>query len=388
MRVRLTQVGDDIVDSCSASFIPNTATTKSPTRPPPLPAPTSGSTDADAIVGDVVADVAGVVLTGLVNSLQTVSLAIVGRLSPDSLATVAFSYMFATCTGWLIGLGGTTALDTLASSAFTGGSSQQDLGVLVQRALFVLGLLYLPVRLLWIKYEPVLRPLGQEPALSREPAKFLSLLIPGGIGYILFEIMKKYLQAQGMWKCPIYRLYIRPSHCVPSPLNAGLNYIFCIVLQLGLWGAPLATGLSYWATIPLASQSVIMSADQVINTIPFGISVATTSLVGKPLGARESRSTVRTAQITIWLSIVVGYPRVIELTAHVMPYVALFQIADGINGSCSGWLRTMGKQHVGAVINIISYYCSALPLGIWLSSSGYGLVGLWIGQCEHFMRLH
>jgi MATE family multidrug resistance protein len=41
----------------------------------------------------------------------------------------------------------------------------------------------------------------------------------------------------------------------------------------------------------------------------------------------------------------------------------------------------MGKQHVGAVINIISYYCSALPLGIWLSRRGHGLVGLWIGQC-------
>lgn len=74
-------------------------------------------------------------------------------------------------------------------------------------------------------------------------------------------------------------------------------------------------------------------------------------------------------------------PGVVDLTAQVIPYVALFQVADGLHGSCSGFLRATGKQHVGAAINIISYYFSALPLGIWLSRHGFGLVGLWIGQC-------
>ena len=73
---------------------------------------------------------------------------------------------------------------------------------------------------------------------------------------------------------------------------------------------------------------------------------------------------------------------VIQLTADVMPYVALFQIADGLNGSCGGALRGMGRQHVGAAVNIISYYVLALPLGIWLAfSREWGLQGLWMGQC-------
>ncbi|KAI9035751.1 MATE family efflux transporter [Aspergillus affinis] len=366
----------------------------------------------------------------LQNSLQTISLAVVGRLSPENLSAAAFSYMFATCTGLLIGLGGTTALDTLASSAFTGGSSQHDLGVLVQRAFFVLGLLYLPVCFLWINSEPILKLLGQEPGLCGDAAKFLTLLIPGGIGYIFFEIMKKYLQAQvlrfGLWG---------------APLATGLSYWVCFLLLLlytvcidghqcwGGWNKQafrniglftrlavlgiLHVGAEWWAfeivaiaagwlgAIPLASQSVIMSSDQVINTIPFGIGVVTTSLVGNLLGARDARGARRTAQTAIWLSIFLGgivllallavkdhFAKifsddrgVIDLTARVMPYVALFQVADGINGSCSGCLRAMGRQHVGAIINFISYYCSALPLGIWLSRRGYGLVGLWIGQC-------
>ncbi len=72
---------------------------------------------------------------------------------------------------------------------------------------------------------------------------------------------------------------------------------------------------------------------------------------------------------------------VIRLTAEVMPYVALFQIADGLNGSCGGSLRGMGRQHIGAAVNIVSYYMGALPLGIWLAFHGWGLAGLWVGQC-------
>jgi MATE family multidrug resistance protein len=59
----------------------------------------------------------------------------------------------------------------------------------------------------------------------------------------------------------------------------------------------------------------------------------------------------------------------------------------------------MGKQHVGAAVNLIAYYLFALPLGIWYVpvhlpldltewlddrlafNGGWGLAGLWVGQC-------
>jgi len=249
---------------------------------------------------------------------------------------------------------------------------------------------------------------------------------------------------------------------ITSPLNAALNYLFIHTLSLGLLGAPLATGLSYWlsflllvaytrfirgsrcwggwtraslanmlpfarlaflgivhvgtewwafeivalaagrlGTIPLAAQSVIMTTDQVMNTIPFGVGVATSARVGNLLGARNARGAARAANTAAVLSMVLGAVvlavlmgvkdfyarifnddgRVIRLTAEVMPWVALFQIADGLNGSCGGALRGMGRQHIGAAVNIVSYYCGALPLGIWLAFHGWGLGGLWVGQC-------
>lgn len=249
---------------------------------------------------------------------------------------------------------------------------------------------------------------------------------------------------------------------ITSPLSAGLNYLFVYTFDMGLLGAPLATGIAYWAsfllllayarfvdgwecwggwdrrclqntwmfarlaflgvihvgtewwafeivalvagklgTIPLAAQSVIMTTDQVMNTIPFGVGVATSSRVGNLLGARNAKGAARAANTAAGLSMILGavvlaillgvkdfYAKifnddieVIRLTAKVMPYVALFQIADGLNGSCGGALRGMGRQHIGATVNIVSYYCGALPLGIWLAFNGWGLAGLWVGQC-------
>lgn len=95
-------------------------------------------------------------------------------------------------------MGGTTAIDTLASASFTGSKNKHDLGVILQRSFLVLGVMYIPIAILWLCSEPVFKALGQEAYLARDASKFLSVLIPGGLGYIYFECLKKYLQAQGM----------------------------------------------------------------------------------------------------------------------------------------------------------------------------------------------
>jgi multidrug resistance protein, MATE family len=405
-------------------------------------------------------------------SLSALSTLVVGRLSPEALATAAFSYMFAMSTAWLIALGGTTALDTLASSSYTGSNNPHDLGVLLQRGFIVLTILYIPIAILWACSAPVFRLLGQEEYICVQSAQFLTALIPGGLGYIYFEAMKKYLQAQrksllllSYTSTNISSEIMRPGTyvlLVTAPVNVGLNFLFVYPMKLGLIGAPLATGLTYWlsflllvlysrfvagfecwggwsracfsniftfarlsllgiihvgtewwafeivalaagrlGTIPLAAQSVIMTTDQVMNTIPFGIGVAASARVGNLLGARNPKGAARAANTAAWLSMIMGmivlavlmgvkdfYAKifnddkdVIRLTAEVMPYVALFQIADGLNGSCGGALRGMGRQHVGAAVNIVSYYMGALPLGIYLAFHGWGLAGLWVGQC-------
>ncbi|KAK4216422.1 mate-domain-containing protein [Rhypophila decipiens] len=411
----------------------------------------------------------------LQNSLQTASVLIVGRLlSSEALAVAAFSYMFAMATAWLIALGGTSALDTLASSSFTlsaakgnsAASGRSNLGVLLQRGIVVLSGFYLVVAIIWVFFsEGLFRLLHQPEAISVGSARFLALLAPGGLGYVWFECMKKFLQAQGLYRAGTYVLLIT------APINVVLNYTFVKTLGFGLMGAPVATGISYWlsfcllvgyyaffvhgkaqdgeeecwtglhprractnmapfaklaflgvihvgtewwafeivalaagrlGTLPLAAQSVVMTADQIINTIPFGLGVAESARLGNMLGAGRPMAARRSAHSAALLSILFGSiisitllatrhkvgglfnsdERVISLVAEIMPYVALFQIADGLNGSCGGALRGMGRQWVGALVNCVSYYAGALPGGIWLAfQGGWGLAGLWMGQC-------
>ncbi|ERS95402.1 hypothetical protein HMPREF1624_08280 [Sporothrix schenckii ATCC 58251] len=398
----------------------------------------------------------------LQNSLQTVSVLVVGRLSPEALATAAFSYMFAMATGWLVALGGTTALDTLAASSFTGTADKGSLGVLLQRGLLVLTGFYGAVALLWcVGARPLFLALGQDPVIADQSARFLRLLAPGGLGYVWFECLKKYVQAQGLYHAGTGVLL------VTAPLNALLQYVLVHRAGLGLDGAPLATGAAYWlsfallaayaasadhrgracwpgwalrraaagtglaafarlallgvvhvgsewwafeivalaagrlGTRPLAAQSVIMTLDQVINTVPFGLGVAASARVAHQLGAQDPKGAARAAHAAALLSVLLGTlllaallatrrvvgrlfsddADVAALVAAVMPYVALFQVADGLNGSCGGALRGMGRQWVGALVNLVSYYGAALPAGVFLAFHGWGLAGLWLGQC-------
>lgn len=75
-------------------------------------------------------------------------------------------------------------------------------------------------------------------------------------------------------------------------------------------------------------------------------------------------------------------PEVVAVVATVMPYIALFQITDGLVATTGAVLRALGLHTTGALINLTSYYIIGLPLGLWLTFTPrfhLGLVGLWIG---------
>jgi len=155
--------------------------------------------------------------------------------------------------------------------------------------------------------------------------------------------------------------------------------------------------------LPLAAQSVIMTTDQILNTIPFGIGVAASTRVGNLLGLQSAEGAKRASHASALLSVIVGGIVMIilmaakdvfgyifskdvdvaRLVSKVMPLVASFQIADGLVGSCGGVLRGQGRQHLGALFNLAAYYVLALPVGITLAfhpRTHLGLQGLWIGQ--------
>lgn len=158
-----------------------------------------------------------------------------------------------------------------------------------------------------------------------------------------------------------------------------------------------------------------------MNTFPLGIGVAATARVGNILGARQPAQARRSSNLAVVFASIVGCiimiilvasrtkfgylfsddDDTVRLVAKVLPYVAgalrslrsaiydadresftAFQIFDGWAQSCGGILRGMGRQHIGMMVNLVAYYCLALPLGIALAfKTSQGLAGLWIGQC-------
>ncbi|KAL0954080.1 hypothetical protein HGRIS_005227 [Hohenbuehelia grisea] len=398
----------------------------------------------------------------LQNSIQATSVLVAGRLGPEELATSAFSVMLAFVTGWCIALGGTTALDTLGSQAFTGGH-RTDLSIHLQRCIVLLLILFIPVGVVWFFIEPLLLALGQPASLSAGVQRFLRVLVLGAPGYIGFESLKKYLQCQGIMGASTLVL------CIMAPVNLFLNIELIHHTSLGILGSPAALSITYslcfllliivtvrspthqrngtwggvefrtvfqprgclsflqlalpgilmvgteWAAfeivalaagrlgeLSLAAQSVIMTTDQILNTIPFGIGVAASTRVGNLIGTRSAVGAKHAAHASAFVSVVVGTivmivmmackdvfgyifsddTDVVGLVSRVMPLVASFQVADGLAGSCGGVLRGQGRQHLGAFFNIIAYYVLALPLGITLAfhpKTHLGLQGLWIG---------
>ncbi|KAF8888113.1 MOP flippase [Infundibulicybe gibba] len=435
---------------------------------PPHHAPTVFSVPlpSSPTVSGLLTDSIPVILSYILqNSIQTISILITGRLGPEELSVAAFSLMLAfSSIGWCVALGGTTALDTFGSQAFTGGSQRTDLSLHFQRCIVILWILLIPVCIFWAFISPILLALGQPPQLCADVQRFLRILSFGAPGYIGFESLKKYLQCQGIMSASTLVLIII------SPINIALNILLIHHTPLGLLGSPVALSMTYWAcflllsvitylspahrrngtwggirpydvlnpqscysflklalpgilmvgtewaafeivalaagrlgAVPLAAQSVIMTTDQILNTIPFGIGVAASARVGNLIGSRSAVGAKRAAHESAFLSVIVGLivmtimilikdvygymfsddEEVVMLVSKVMPLVASFQVADGLAGSCGGVLRGQGRQHLGAVFNLVAYYVLALPIGITLafhSRTNLGLQGLWVGQ--------
>ncbi|CAO3586916.1 unnamed protein product [Absidia cylindrospora] len=299
----------------------------------------------------------------LQNSLQMASVFTLGRLGATQLAAAALASMFASVSAWSIANGMATALDTLCSQAWTGAKDKTLVGVHLQRALIILGIMFLPIAGVWWNGERILLALNQEPDLAEHAGLFLRYLMIGAPAYIAFEAIKKYLQAQGIMQASTYSLIIA------SPINLALNYVLVNVepFKLGFIGAPIATSFSYWlmlilllayirfvdgleawggwtreclsdwgpfirlglpgvvavsvewwsfelsalaasylSTIDLAAQSILLTSVSATYTIPFGIAITASNRVGNCLGEGKAIKAKRASTMALIFAVIFG----------------------------------------------------------------------------------
>ncbi|KAF9100567.1 hypothetical protein BGX27_000331 [Mortierella sp. AM989] len=304
-----------------------------------------------------------VVLTYILqNSLQLASLISLGHLGPIELAASSLASMFAAVTCWSVSLGTATALDTLCSQSYTS-HHPHTLGLHLQRAILVLMVIFVPIAGVWLSSEHIFILLGQEQALAQHAALYLRGLLPGAPAFLIFECVKKYLNAQGNMHASTYVLLIA------SPINVLLNYVLVwnSYIGMGYIGAPIATSISYWnmlillllyirfvdgyqcwggwtrdsltgwrefmklalpgvlmvctewwafevislaasylGTVALAAQSIVVQTSGLLYTIPFGISIASSNRVGNLIGMGDARSAKVASRVSIALAIIFG----------------------------------------------------------------------------------
>ncbi|KAJ1028354.1 hypothetical protein NDA16_001524 [Ustilago loliicola] len=296
-------------------------------------------------------------------SLSVASVFSLGHLGTVELAAASLSSMTANVSGFSVLSGFISALDTLLPSAYT--QKPKSVGLWTQRmGVILIGILPLILGI-WLNAEAILIRIGQDPEVAYLAGRYLAVLSIGLPGYALFEVCRRYLQAQGLMHAPtIVLIFV-------SPINAIANYLLVWgpdSIHLGFIGAPLASALSMWlmavlcffqcvlgprdawdgfttaafkwdgvkpvlylgfagmvslaaewwaweivglvtsqlGVVALAAQSVLLVSSSVTYQLPFGASVATAVRVGNLLGASRPDEAKISSRVALILSLAMG----------------------------------------------------------------------------------
>ncbi|KAJ1027032.1 hypothetical protein NDA18_003052 [Ustilago nuda] len=296
-------------------------------------------------------------------SLSVASVFSLGHLGTVELAAASLSSMTANVSGFSVLSGFISALDTLLPSAYT--QQPKSVGLWTQRMGVILICILPLILAIWLNAEAILIRIGQDPEVAYLAGRYLTVLSIGLPGYALFEVCRRYLQAQGLMHAPtIVLIFV-------SPLNAIANYLLVWgpeSIRLGFIGAPLASALSMWlmailcffqcvlgprdawdgfttaafkwegikpvlylgfagmislaaewwaweivglvtsqlGVVALAAQSVLLVSSSVTYQLPFGASVATAVRVGNLLGANRPAEAKISSRVALILSLAMG----------------------------------------------------------------------------------
>ncbi len=130
-----------------------------------------------------------------------------------------------------------------------------------------------------------------------------------------------------------------------------------------------------------------------------GISGATSVRVSNELGAGHSKAAKRALQTALMLGLLVGSvgfagpfwfgrhlwvsvftkdPAVTAVVLSCMPMLLVSLLGDSADGVLGGCLRGCGRQTLGCIVTLVSYWLVGLPLA-WLLAlhQGRGVPGLW-----------
>ncbi|XP_061163197.1 multidrug and toxin extrusion protein 1-like [Saccostrea echinata] len=171
-----------------------------------------------------------------------VSQSFCGHLGKESMDGAALASTIINVTGVFVIIGLSTAADALFSQTYGSGNTE-EVGVILQKGIWILMLSCLPCWALFLNTGLILQSFGMDNDVSSIGGQFATLSIPNLPGHGLDILLRKFLQAQSI---------VIPSLLVGiiiNMVNAGLHALFIDVIGLETRGAALALTLTYWCSV-------------------------------------------------------------------------------------------------------------------------------------------
>lgn len=158
---------------------------------------------------------------------------------------------------------------------------------------------------------------------------------------------------------------------------------------------------STFGTDVLAAQSIVSTTCVLLYQIPFALSIASSTRIAWFIGAASKKAALVATRAAMYAAAMLGVcnglvllffrrffaslytndPRVLGIASSVLVVGALYQVNDAISCASGGVLRGQGRQTIGGVVNLVSYYLIGLPCGFLLAFLWrLELLGLWLGM--------
>lgn len=146
-----------------------------------------------------------------------------------------------------------SALDTFCGQAY-GAKQYHIMGIHMQRAMFVLFLVSIPLAVIWGNTRYILIALGQEDDIATEAGRYACFMIPSLFAYGLLQCLVKFLQTQNI----VFPMML--SSGITTLLHVLICWILVFKTGLGDRGAALANSISYWINVLLLVLYVKLSS--------------------------------------------------------------------------------------------------------------------------------
>ncbi|KAH0859214.1 hypothetical protein HID58_087475 [Brassica napus] len=365
-----------------------------------------------------------------------ISMFFLAGLGGPTLAGGSVALAFANITAYSFFSGLTMGVDSICSQAI-GATNYKLFRATIRRGIILLLVTTLPVFLLWINTERILKLLKQDEELASIAHTFLLYSVPDLLAQSFLHPLRAYFRTQSKT--------IPLSVCtgIASVLHFPVTFLLVSYLGFEIKGIALSGALSNFnlvvflfiyiaffeeklskdekvseesyeqsvrewkkllglaVPISVSSMGIIIQITSLVYIFPHSLGSAVSTRVGNELGSNQPQRARRATFVGLGLSISLGLmaliftfsvrkvwatfftddEEVINLTMIVMPVVGLCELGNCPQTTGCGVLRGSARPMTGANINIAAFYVIGLPVVMVLTFwFGFGFMGLWLGM--------